>query len=186
MCPAHLGQRGLPDGARSSAAWTCTARLVKVGPLECPGLQASGRAIVERLERAACRPSQSDRRLNAQPPAYVQRELAETRFLAYAQGYMCGRPRCSVVWCGRRVDGGFAASVCRATCRHTPGQDHVLPIATTYVNGGDDEEPRRCKGYASSRPVVGVDDRQCPDLEATRRERTLPFEVGRQRRAGFG
>jgi hypothetical protein len=78
---AHLGQRGLPDGVRSSMAWTYTARLVKVGPLECPGLQALEKAIVERLERAAYRTEMADRRLNAQPPAYVQRELVETRFL---------------------------------------------------------------------------------------------------------
>jgi hypothetical protein len=72
--------------ASGNAAWTYTARLVTVGPLECPGLQASGRAIMERLERAACRTEMADRRLKAQPPAYVQRELADTCFLACARG----------------------------------------------------------------------------------------------------
>jgi hypothetical protein len=33
--------------------------------------------MLERLERAACQPSQSDRQLNAQPPAYVRRALAK-------------------------------------------------------------------------------------------------------------
>jgi hypothetical protein len=40
--PARLGPRDVPDGAQSSAAWTSTARLGKVGPRECPGLDVRG------------------------------------------------------------------------------------------------------------------------------------------------
>jgi hypothetical protein len=127
--PARLRRRH-PDGAWPSAAWTCTARLVKVGPLECPGPPTSGRAMLERLEGAACRTEMPDRRLNAKPPAYVQRALAETRVLACDQGYTCGRPRCSMVWFGYSLEGGFASGVCRNVARHTPGQDHVTNMAT--------------------------------------------------------
>ena len=180
--PARLGPRGHP---RRSAAWTCTARLGKVGRWRALGRRLrnvdGGKAGKSRLSSQW--PTGGSMRL---PPASVPRALAATRSWPAIRDTRAAGLGIPWFGFGCRVDGGVASGVCRATCRHTPEPDHVLPVATTHVNGGDDEECRRRTRYASSRPVVGVDYRRCPDLEATRRERTLPVEVGRQRRAGFG
>jgi hypothetical protein len=127
--PARLGPRVHSDGARPSAAWTCAARWGKVGPLACPVPPASGRAMLERLERGACRTEMVDRQLNAHPPAYVPRAWADTRALAAIREKRA--VGLGVPWYGGRLDGGCAAGVGRVTYPHTPGPDHIRPLAPT-------------------------------------------------------